>query len=177
MIAAWQNLDKFQGDARFGTWFRRIAANAALAIHRRRASRVSTDFTDPADLHQFATTTVPPVADRVVDTDAVRRALATLPDDFREAIVLREYGDMSYAEIAEHQSIGIQTVKSPHQPGPKTARGESGGLTGNKHARRGIETVTRHHWRPPPCPTRRIPPATTNPSRRPARDARPPTSS
>ena len=104
-------MDRFHGDARFGTWFHRIAANAALAIHRRRASRVTTDFTDPADLHQFSTT-VPPVADRVVDTDAVRRALATLPDDFREAIVLREYGDMSYAEIAEHQGIGIQTVKS-----------------------------------------------------------------
>jgi RNA polymerase sigma-70 factor (ECF subfamily) len=26
--------------------------------------------------------------------------------------VLREYGDMSYAEIAEAQGIGIQTVKS-----------------------------------------------------------------
>ena len=42
----------------------------------------------------------------------VREALAQLPDDFREVIVLREYTGMSYQDIAAHQGIPIQTVKS-----------------------------------------------------------------
>ena len=29
-----------------------------------------------------------------------------------EAVVLREFGDFSYADIAEHQGVGVQTVKS-----------------------------------------------------------------
>jgi RNA polymerase sigma factor (sigma-70 family) len=112
LIAAWQGIDKFGGQARFGTWFYRVVSNAALQIHRRRAAGVTTDFVDPADLHDFSSTATPSVADRVVDADAVRRALAALPEDFREAIVLREFADLSYAEIAEHQKIGVQTVKS-----------------------------------------------------------------
>jgi RNA polymerase sigma-70 factor (ECF subfamily) len=38
--------------------------------------------------------------------------LAGLPVQFREAIVLREYGDFTYEQIAAHQGVGVQTVKS-----------------------------------------------------------------
>ena len=31
LLAAWRNLDKFRGEARFSTWMHRIAANNALA--------------------------------------------------------------------------------------------------------------------------------------------------
>ena len=48
----------------------------------------------------------------IVERDALDAALALLPPDFRVALVLREYADMSYAEIAEAQGVGIQTVKS-----------------------------------------------------------------
>ena len=41
-----------------------------------------------------------------------RSALAQLPPEFRSALVLREYADLSYAEIAQAQGVGIQTVKS-----------------------------------------------------------------
>ncbi|MCX5044826.1 RNA polymerase sigma factor [Aldersonia sp. NBC_00410] len=113
LIAAWQNLGKFNGEARFGTWFYRVVSNAAIDIHRRRAARIATDFVDPTELVDLTTaSSAPSVEDRVVDVDAVRRALAELPAEFREAIVLREFTDLSYAEIAEHQGIGVQTVKS-----------------------------------------------------------------
>ena len=42
----------------------------------------------------------------------VQDALQTLAPEFREAITLREYAGMSYSEIAQHQGIGVQTVKS-----------------------------------------------------------------
>lgn len=105
LTAAWQNLDKFRGTAKFSTWLHRIAANAALAVVRRRREEV----VDEIDL---GSDTDPSIADRVVDVDAVRRALSDLPEDFRAAVVLREYAQMSYAEIAEHQGIPVQTVKS-----------------------------------------------------------------
>ena len=107
ITAAWQNLHRFRGDARFSTWLHRIAANAAIATTRRRTP----DPTAPEDLvelHDHTSLT----ADRIADVDAVRTALAALPEDFRVAIVLREFADLSYVEIAEHQGIGIQTVKS-----------------------------------------------------------------
>lgn len=44
--------------------------------------------------------------------DELARALATLPAEWREALVLREVEDLSYAEIAEVQGCPIGTVRS-----------------------------------------------------------------
>jgi len=106
LIAAWQNLDKFRGTAQFSSWLYRIASNAALAIVRKRRALPG----DETGLAQR--TTGPALADSVVDADAVRHALAQLPEQFRVAVVLREYAQLTYAEIAEHQGVGVATIKS-----------------------------------------------------------------
>ncbi|MDT0223604.1 sigma-70 family RNA polymerase sigma factor [Gordonia sp. AC31] len=114
LVAAWQNLHKFRGESKFSTWLHRVAANNALmVVRRRKANTTITDFTDPDqpiqlvdDTHQSA------FDDQIALRDAVREALAQLPEDFREAVVLREFGDLTYADIAAHQGVGVQTVKS-----------------------------------------------------------------
>ncbi|NKV32943.1 sigma-70 family RNA polymerase sigma factor [Rhodococcus hoagii] len=106
LTSAWQNLHKFRGEAKVSTWLYRIAANASLAVVRKRKETVA-DF-DVIELEDPA----PLTADRVADVDAVRRALSELPEDFRVAIVLREFAEMSYADIAEHQGIPVATVKT-----------------------------------------------------------------
>ena len=103
LVAAWRNIAQFRADARFSTWLFRIAANAALAVVRRRSKVVAgIDFLglggDPGD--------------RVADADRVQTALMALPETFRVALVLRIYGDLSYEDIAAHQGIPVQTVKS-----------------------------------------------------------------
>ena len=112
LIAAWQNLEKFRGEARFGTWLHRIATNNALTIVRRR--KPSTPLTGFSDAEQPITLTdhEPALDDHVANVDVLRIALAALPDEFRTALVLREFGDLTYADIAEHQGVGVQTVKS-----------------------------------------------------------------
>jgi len=106
LTAAWLNLAGFRSDARFGTWAYRIASNAAIAVVRRRRD-TPTDLADRFDqpvAHDFA--------DQLADRDRVTAALAVLGEQFREAIVLREYADLSYEEIAAHQGVPVQTVKS-----------------------------------------------------------------
>jgi RNA polymerase sigma-70 factor (ECF subfamily) len=113
LVSAWQNLDQFRGEARFGTWIHRIAANCALMIARKRKAQTQlVDFNDPD--RPIVLDDGPQVRfeDRVVDHAALRQALAGLSEDFREVLVLREFGDFSYADIAEHQNIGVATVKS-----------------------------------------------------------------
>ncbi|HTK71385.1 MAG TPA: sigma-70 family RNA polymerase sigma factor [Croceibacterium sp.] len=53
------------------------------------------------------------------DVERVRRAIEAIPEPFREAIVLRELSDLSYAEIAEVTGVPIGTVMS------RLARGRS----------------------------------------------------
>ncbi|UYP18764.1 sigma-70 family RNA polymerase sigma factor [Rhodococcus sp. Z13] len=107
LIAAWKNLDKFRGTSAFGTWLYRIASNASLTVGRRRRGEV---LDEQIDLDHAAGGSA--IADSVADGDAVFQALSLLPEQFRVAIVLREYARMSYREIADHQGVGVQTVKS-----------------------------------------------------------------
>jgi RNA polymerase sigma factor (sigma-70 family) len=106
LIAAWQHLSRFRGDARFGTWLHRIAANAALVVLRRRRDIVTDEL--PAAPRDDLLDHV----ERLAEADRIEAALRTLPDDFRIALVLREYGDLTYTEIATHQGVPVQTVKS-----------------------------------------------------------------
>ncbi|CUR54396.1 ECF family RNA polymerase sigma factor W [metagenome] len=106
LTAAWLHLGKFRGDSRFGTWIYRIAANAAIALIKRN-KEVPTDQFGILDREIRSDFT-----ERFADHDRITAALAELPEQFREALVLREYGDFSYDEIAMHQGVPVQTVKS-----------------------------------------------------------------
>lgn len=105
LIAAWRHLDRFQGRSKFSTWLFRIAHNAALASARK-------SVPEPIDTIDRGAGSGPSIADTVSDVRSVRWALARIPPDFRAALVLREFCDMSYEEIASAQGIKVQTVKT-----------------------------------------------------------------
>lgn len=104
LTAAWQNIAKFRGDARFSTWLYRIASNAALAVVRRRPEVSDSEYDIPSGQRDLG--------DRLADRERVQAALLKLPEVFRVALVLRVYGDFTYEDIAVHQGIPVQTVKS-----------------------------------------------------------------
>ena len=104
LASAWRHLDRFRSDARVATWLFRIASNAALAIVRRRAPSEELPPEGPSLDRD--------VGERVADAHRVQEALLKLPEVFRVALVLRVYGDFTYDDIAVHQGIPVQTVKS-----------------------------------------------------------------
>jgi RNA polymerase sigma-70 factor (ECF subfamily) len=120
MISIVRGLPRFDGRAQFSTWIYRIATNAALDELRRRRRRpglaVVDDEGHPPEI-------VDPLAERTVEASVDRlsidAALAALPEDFRVAVVLRDVGDLDYAEIAEALGVPVGTVKS------RIARGRS----------------------------------------------------
>lgn len=107
LLAAWRNLARFEGRARFSTWLCQIAHNASLALVKRRVPDPVSQVPDTSDRSPR-----PDTAERVADSQAVRWALGKLPPDFRAALVLREYGGLTYQEIADAQGIPLDTVKS-----------------------------------------------------------------
>lgn len=118
MIRIVRGLPGFDGRAAFSTWAYRIATNAALDELRRRGRRpmlhaVPDDVPEPVDADAERRVEV------VVDAQAIDTALATLPDDYRVAVVLRDVADLDYDEIAAVLDIPIGTVKS------RIARGRS----------------------------------------------------
>lgn len=117
IVVAWQNIGSFRGEARFGTWIHQIAKNAAYKLLDRRREYPGDDVGN----EEVSPTT--DIGDRVADGDAVLSALGQLKPDFREAIVLREWGGLTYAEIASRQGVSIQTVKSRLNRARTTLRG------------------------------------------------------
>jgi RNA polymerase sigma-70 factor (ECF subfamily) len=105
LMAAWRHLDRFQGRSKFSTWLYRIAHNAALAVARKRVPEPSDDL--DALVHGGRS-----LGDTVSDVRTVRWALSKIPPDFRAALVLREFSDMTYEQIAEAQGIKVATVKT-----------------------------------------------------------------
>ena len=88
-------------------WFMRVVRNRCLDMLRsRRGESVPSDEV----VHPGATPEA--AAEQDQRFAALRRALATLPADKREILVLRDYMDLSYAEIAIVLDIAAGTVMS-----------------------------------------------------------------
>lgn len=118
-LKAYRALPRFRGDSAFYTWLYRIAVNTAknyLAAQRRRPLDVELDLQDPEqfDLHAKLKEVDTPegvVLSRELH-ETVERAIESLPDDLRTAIVLRELDGMSYEEIAQTMDCPVGTVRS-----------------------------------------------------------------
>ena len=118
-IKAYRALPRFRGDSAFYTWLYRIAVNTAknyLAAQRRRPKDIELDLQDPEQygLHAKLKETDTPEAVALSEElqETLERAIAALPDDLRQAIVLRELDGMSYEEIAQTMDCPVGTVRS-----------------------------------------------------------------
>jgi len=118
-IKAYRALPRFRGDSAFYTWMYRIAVNTAknhLAAQRRRPMDVELDLQDPEqyDLHSKLKETDTPEGVSLSNElkETIERAIASLPEDLRTAIILRELEGMSYEEIAQTMECPVGTVRS-----------------------------------------------------------------
>ena len=122
-IRAYRALHQFRGDAQFYTWLYRIAVNTAkkaLVDMRRNpvisenAMRSGSDDDETSFIDNELTSEETPetilAAKEIAAT--VNAAMASLPEDLRQAVTLREIEGMSYEEIAEVMQCPIGTVRS-----------------------------------------------------------------
>lgn len=115
-LRVFRKLHTFQGESQFFTWLYRIAVNAAndlvSKVSRRRLRLVEDEFLDvPGD--ERATQYAPDAPLERAELARVTQELVNeLPEKFRTVILLREYEDLSYTEMAEVLGCRIGTVES-----------------------------------------------------------------
>lgn len=120
-LKAWRSLHAFRGDCSLSTWLCRIALSCACDFARGKKRR----FTVPLHSHPdgedepYAEIPVTDVsflpeeqAVRQMEIAAVREAIASLPEEQRLVVTLRDLGEMSYADIADTLGLELGTVKS-----------------------------------------------------------------
>ncbi|MEZ6003050.1 MAG: sigma-70 family RNA polymerase sigma factor [Planctomycetota bacterium] len=118
-LKAFSKLDTFQSNSSFFTWVYRIAKNTILDNLKRKGRSPVRAMEDPEDslgrVAEGRSGRVPMPDARMMKSEitrVTRSVLETLPDIFREVLVLRELEGQSYQEIAETLEISIGTVES-----------------------------------------------------------------
>lgn len=120
-LKVFRKLHTFQRDSGFYTWLYRIAVNTAtddLTRRRRRRLQLVEDVTilDGGDRHGNAREpghagSAQPLLDEEIRR-VTREILDTLPEKYRTILLLREYEDLSYTDMAEVLQCSMGTVES-----------------------------------------------------------------
>ena len=119
-IKAYRRLATFQHQSSFSTWLYRIAVNTCLDFLKRRGRSPVQAVEDPELLGPGAPQSrsgrelAAPEArlEREEIAQVTREAIDELPEIFRTVLVLREFEDMAYQDIADLLGISIGTVES-----------------------------------------------------------------
>ena len=137
-VTAFRSLGSWRGEGPFGAWLTRIAIRIAL---RQVGQRRSVAWLDPGGAGEAGTTSRADLAANAHGVEArprtdpamlavraereaeLRRAVAGLPEPYRETVTLRFFGDLSLDEIARQTERPVPTVKTHLRRGLLRLRG------------------------------------------------------
>ncbi len=118
-VKGWQRLPQFLGESGFGTWIMRIVINLCLDHLRRQRRQRLESFeelvaTPGGAERQMPAVTVNPTAglERAELRQRIDRALNQLSHEHRTALVLHEFEQMGYKDVAKAMGCSIGTVMS-----------------------------------------------------------------
>jgi len=116
-LAAFRNLRGFRGDAKVSSWLHRIAVNQCITRQRRAKVRGETALEDEAERN--AAVFALPIdasparsAEAIERSHAVRKAVISLPPELRQVVVMKEFEELTFQQIADALEIPLSTVKS-----------------------------------------------------------------
>lgn len=105
-VKAYFKLDTFDSTRRFFSWIYRILVNECLNMRRDRRPH---EQVTPAHASVGSVAEVFEARER---KQRVQAAIRSLPPAYREVIVLRHFGGLSYEDIADVLGVETKTVKS-----------------------------------------------------------------
>jgi RNA polymerase sigma-70 factor (ECF subfamily) len=119
-LKVFQALDRYNPEFKFSTWLFRIAGNAAIDhLRKRRPRTVPLEIADPesrtgVSAIEHESLGLDPYGElrNAERGEAISKAIAELPLEFRELITLRHFGGLSYEEIARLKNMPLGTVKN-----------------------------------------------------------------
>src|SRR5262245_62784934 len=118
-VKAWQRLHQFQGEASFLTWMTRIVINLCLDQLRKqkrlRAESIEQLDEDLGGVERQMPIITPNPTERLERSELrarIDRALGQLSYEHRTVLVLHEFQELEYKEIAKRMDCSIGTVMS-----------------------------------------------------------------
>lgn len=112
-IKAWQNIDKFRGDAKLSTWLYKIAINESITfINRSKAKlNLSIDDSDSFLINQLE-------GDQYFDGDEAQllleKAVVSLPEKQRLVFQMKYFQEMKYDDISDILGTSVGALKASY---------------------------------------------------------------
>ena len=121
-LAAFRSLRGFRGEAKVSSWLHRIAVNQCITRQRRARVRAETALEDETD-RDVASSDAASLITRAYESPAhqvesreraeiVRRAVGALPPELRQVVLMKEFEELTFQEIAAALDLPMSTVKS-----------------------------------------------------------------
>lgn len=115
-LKAFRGLPSFKRESRFSSWLYQIALNLSRDRLRRRKTRNWVSLDDMDETSPAGSRRAPAESERFVEElevqELVASALTALPEEQKEAVILKEYQGLTFIEIAEIQGVPVSTVKT-----------------------------------------------------------------
>lgn len=115
-LKAYRALGTFKKEARFSSWLYQIAINATRDRLRRRRRRSDLSLEDVEESAEDLLRQAGPTALELMESSDLSRmvaaAMAALPEEQREVVILKEYEGLTFPEIAETLDVPLSTVKT-----------------------------------------------------------------
>ena len=104
LVAVAEGLADFRGDSRFTTWLHTVARRKAVDALRRRRAPSSPLTDDLGDARRISSV--------IATRTALDAAIASLPDTYRDAVVLRDVEGHEYAVVADRLGLNLNTTRT-----------------------------------------------------------------
>ena len=114
-LKAYQALGGFKREARFSSWLYQIATNLCRDRLRRRRTRPTVSLEELEETGPAIRDSRPGAHERLLQLDlgrVVRRAVDALPEEQRVVVILKEYQELTFLEIAQALDVPLSTVKT-----------------------------------------------------------------
>ncbi len=120
VISAYRHLASFRGEAKFSTWLTTIAINEGRKRLRKAKTAAEESIEEEAEGHEGDYTPAPLTDWREIPLEALERkeirealrgAVAELPDIYRQVFTLRDLEELSVEETAQALGINSNVVK------------------------------------------------------------------
>jgi RNA polymerase sigma-70 factor (ECF subfamily) len=112
LLKVWRHLSTFRSESSFRTWMTRVAMNEAGQSYRRERCRPTGQVIADFDVLASPRESQHQSLARLEAAQAIRCAVAALPEKYRQVLILRDIEELSSEETADSLQSTIPAVKS-----------------------------------------------------------------
>jgi RNA polymerase sigma-70 factor (ECF subfamily) len=108
-ISAYTSLERFEYGSKFSSWLYRIVVNKCK--DHLRAERDTVEIDEISDIVPSKERTPEQTVSSRQTGDVIQQALNSLPDEYRDVIVLKHIEELDYREISDILGVSVNALK------------------------------------------------------------------